>query len=376
MPPSTRPGRETAIRLDAQQAVEYAFVPIKDDTDDTDFSSSGESRSTSVWYQGDIYDYASSPSGKGGLPLSTNTASKSVSNLARSITLPAGEYVMLISAIYEIRMFGDPQPHPPTIRFRVTMEVDELEDVEAIHGLAVVPDIVDGRLMGDWMSVPLRVAPHVRCARVINVDTEKCRGDGIRVGMGCDAWMAVGGQTRPLALRIRQSRAQIHLRKEGEIRFDIQVDVNGRAMTLSVRTPVSSTSLKAARSFRITFPSPSEPYPGSMPSLVSYATVVPPPPPSHHHDPSSSGPLGTSSSSHRKKPPVILALHGAGVDIDNPFWADAIPPREDGWAVLPQGKTEWGEDWHGGSMADAWASRDALEGLATRLGIWVSKETL
>jgi hypothetical protein len=76
-------------------------------------------------------------------------------------------------------------------------------------------------------------------------------------------------------------------------------------------------------------------------------------------------------------PPVLLALHGAGVDVRNTFWADAIPDRPGGWAVLPQGKTEWGEDWHGGSMDDAWAGRDALSVLVqSKLGMKLSNETM
>jgi len=73
---------------------------------------------------------------------------------------------------------------------------------------------------------------------------------------------------------------------------------------------------------------------------------------------------------------VILALHGAGLDIENPLWIGGMPSRPGGWAVLPTRKNEWGEDWHGGSMADAWAARDALPGLIQRLGVTVSGETL
>jgi pimeloyl-ACP methyl ester carboxylesterase len=72
----------------------------------------------------------------------------------------------------------------------------------------------------------------------------------------------------------------------------------------------------------------------------------------------------------------MLALHGAGVDVSTPFWAVAMPKVEGMWAVLPTGKNEWGEDWHGGSMDDAWAARDALPIVLTKIGVEISDQTI
>ena len=97
------------------------------------------------------------------------------------------------------------------------------------------------------------------------------------------------------------------------------------------------------------------------PAQVSHAMIVPP---------------LQSNLEHVSLPPVILATHGAGVDAESSFWTDSMPIRADGWAVLPTGKTEWGEDWHGGSMDDAWAARHALDRIVGMLGIKISDQTL
>ncbi|KAI6117595.1 hypothetical protein EDD16DRAFT_1520024 [Pisolithus croceorrhizus] len=57
----------------------------------------------------------------------------------------------------------------------------------------------------------------------------------------------------------------------------------------------------------------------------------------------------------------ILALHGAGVDIlTQPWWANSLPRQKHAWIVIPQGRTEWGLDWHGPSAADAFSAVTAL----------------
>lgn len=57
----------------------------------------------------------------------------------------------------------------------------------------------------------------------------------------------------------------------------------------------------------------------------------------------------------------ILALHGASVDIlAQPWWPDSLPRQKHAWIVMPQGRTEWGLDWHGHSATDAFSAVTAL----------------
>ncbi len=74
------------------------------------------------------------------------------------LEVPPGEYVLLVRAMYEIRMFGDSGVGKcPVVRLKVQVEVDEVEDLEMVLGIKVIPDVVGGWLMGDWISIGVRV---------------------------------------------------------------------------------------------------------------------------------------------------------------------------------------------------------------------------
>ena len=360
IPPTPDRGT-TSIRIDAHHVCEYAFIP-----------SSGPVELPVVWYQGDIYDFASSPSGTLGTADERSVSSEQTSNLSRSIALSPGEYIMLVRAIYEIRLFGDPKKDPPSIRFRMHVQPDRDEEmmVKVVDGLGVVPDVVDGKLMGDWLSVPLRASPHIERAKLRGVTGS----EGILLDVPTEAWLVRGGQTRPFALRIQQTTDTLVDQQSLDVVLHLEVD--GREVQLHWTPKLSHRKGTDCCPFMITFPSPAPPPAGQLPALVSFAMVVPPKTSASAYETSPDGPADTVSRPTRL-PPVILALHGAGVDIRNTFWADAIPERGSGWAILPPGKTEWGEDWHGGSMDDAWAAREAVGRLvSSRLVVRLSEETL
>jgi hypothetical protein len=226
----------------------------------------------------------------------------------------------------------------------------------SLSGNAVVPDAINGWLMGDWLSLPIRAGP--ADVRVVSCSLHPIGGLALDlVGNPCLS----AGQTRSIAMRVRQATP---------INFEtinclvrLQVEEDGKRHSLSWIIPIfhRNSQLPGGRC-RITFASPSSPLSGS-PASVSYATII-------THRPIS------DAESNLSLPPVILALHGAGVDAGNAEWMSVIPEREGGWAVLPTGRNEWGEDWHGGSMADAWAARDVLPVLAAKLGYLVSEKTL
>lgn len=61
---------------------------------------------------------------------------------------------------------------------------------------------------------------------------------------------------------------------------------------------------------------------------------------------------------------VVLALHGAGVEAESPFWTGALGGRlESSWVIFPTGRSAWGYDWHGPSALSALATRQALSSL-------------
>ncbi|KAJ3121874.1 hypothetical protein HK100_012200 [Physocladia obscura] len=79
---------------------------------------------------------------------------------------------------------------------------------------------------------------------------------------------------------------------------------------------------------------------------VHYAMAVPPKNP--------------CSSIGRADCPVILALHGAGVEAENPSWTEAYKRQEFAWILFPTGRTPWGFDWHGPSNLNVEAALHTL----------------
>jgi hypothetical protein len=350
----------TPITIDLIQGTEFALVP----------STESEAHLTGpiTWYNGDVYDFASSPTG-------SRSVKGGTSNFARSLAVVPGEYTVLVRAMYEIRMFGDPgMGKVPIIRLKLAVEIDGGDDrvraldkspgyegatgadeVTLVEGLAEVPDVVDGWLMGDWASVALRCRDGTETVLEV-LDVEAKLQDGPVLLTLSQPIRIVEGQLRPIAVGINQRRPLC--RSVGYMDAVIRLSVDEEKRSMVWRIPLRQQETSSLTFFTMTFASPSSAH--NPPAFISHARVVPPSHPKHSD----------------KQPPVILALHGAGVDVDNPFWAAAIPAREGGWAVLPTGKNEWGEDWHGASMADVWTARDGLAGVLSKVGITVSKDTV
>lgn len=323
----------TSIRVDAPQAVEYAFVGRSTDRD---------AKSPVVWYQGDVYDFAHTPKGQ-------RARTEGVSNFARSIILEPGEYTVLVRALYEIRMFGDPGNSPPVIRFKLEIEADRGERIEVVRGLNIVPDAVDHRLMGRYIGIALRVPAGSIAVTIDTITDER----GVLAVEVVEPTRISPGQTRVVAAKV-DSRQRLPT-SVSHLRLAISFSNPSRSekWTLVHSLPLRHFT-RLERPFRMTFASPATLDEG-QPAQIGYAMVIPP--------------LRSHLQNHSvdaRTIPVILSLHGAGVDVESDECVNAIPSIG-GWAVLPTGKNEWGEDWHGASMADAWAARDALHDVVAEL---------
>ena len=333
--PSVHHHTRTPFKLDVIQGTEYAFIPVDHDQ-----------LAPSTWYNGDVYGFAEYPSG----PKDTTGIT---SNFSRSMSLIPGEYTFLVRAMYEIRMFGDPgYGNAPVIRLRVSTEMDD-GGMEVLSGLGTCPDVVDGWLMGEWIGVAVK-APEDGKEGVVVESASLSGVEQITVDVVGPTTIRPG-QTRVVPVKISQDHRLHSSITKLPIRLNIRCGIHTSSVTWSAK--IQCHHQPNLKPFRITFASPS--VTSSPPALVSFAMVVPPCPTSR--DPTTV--------------PVVLATHGAGVDIENDFWISAMP-MTGGWAVLPTGKNEWGEDWHGASMGDVWAARDVLPHLLKRLHVKVSDETL
>ena len=331
----------SAFLVDMIQGAEYAFI------------SQDRPTSPTVWYNGDLYAYADTPAGRQELEPG------GPSQFARSITLRPGDYTVLVRALYEIRMFGDSHDQPPTIRIRPGIWADRGSSLDLHDGVGIMPHVVDGWLMGEWLSMTVRVPDAtLEGSQIVEVQTEGLKGVQIELIRPVSI---VPGQRRPVPLRIRQTAPIRRLEMALSLKVFVQKPGVDHPSECYWSFPLQHHSSQNPGPFQMTH---AIARPDELPSQVSYATVVPPPP----------EPEGSSTSSTR--PPVVLALHGAGVEVAWPPVAASMPRRRDMWAICPTGKNEWGEDWHGASMADAWHAREALPKCLAQIGIEVSDKTL
>ncbi|RXK38309.1 hypothetical protein M231_04482 [Tremella mesenterica] len=330
--PSLNNCSETPLLIDLIQGTEFALIDIQEPTTPT------------VWYAGDVYDFGGTSAGRRG------KGDEELSHFARSLAVKPGQYTLLVRAMYEIRMFGDPHNSPPVIRLRVRVKVDDGK-VELGKGQNIMPDLVDGWFMGSWMSIPLRIPEGCDDVSVIATDTATHQ-----IGLEMSRIVTVrSGQTRPVSIKIYQHGPIEKSLLALKLIFILKSEGPDRTESMSI--PLKHHTLTQPGPFKMTHAISD----GHMPALVSYAMVVPPP----FINPTTLQP-----------PPVILALHGAGVEASSPSWTKAMPRRQDTWAILPTGKTEWGEDWHGGSMTDSWSARDSLQENLTKIGVKVSDQTI
>ncbi|WWC89334.1 uncharacterized protein L201_004255 [Kwoniella dendrophila CBS 6074] len=340
---------KTAIQIDVIQGVEYAFIPSSSSS-----SSVKDIQSPIEWYTGDIYAFAETPTG-------TKDLLNKISNFARSISLVPGEYIILVRAMYEIRMFGDPGPGiPPVIKLKIVAESDNFDEVEVIEGLGEIPDVINGWFMGGWFSTAMRVSANSKNVEVIGVESSFCKLVHLSIPKTANI---SSGQIRPISVKVKQIGPLPECTKSINIKLKVKIGDKEKEITWHPTFKHILTSEEDPISpFKITFASPSVQF--GIPASVSHAMIVPPPNPQ------------SKSNTEGNLPPVLLALHGAGVDITEPEYIDAVPSIPDYWTVLPTGRNEWGEDWHGSSMQDVWAARDILGQILNKIGIHVSDQTI
>lgn len=355
--------RLTPVLINMLQLSEFALV-----RQGADPHTSGPVR----WYQGNSYGFG------GPAPGLDSTIKPAAVRFERSLLLEPGVYIMLARAVYDIRQFGDPGPgNPPIIKMSSVNMVHDTEKhvTQLPEEMGTFPSVLSGWLMGEWASVGVRVPEGALETTVIDVNSAKViyqsrDAEHLKRVLAVEIVSNISivpGQTRLIPMRIRQ---QTPLSLEARtLSISIDFQSGGQTRVLHWSFPLHHVTYDSHNlttnnpHFWITCASPSlitDSHLNHLPAHVSSAMIVPP----------------KHSVRHDEEKPVILALHGAGVDVKNSEWGERMPEVPGVWAVLPIGKNEWGEDWHGGSMEDAWAARAAVEVLLRKAGIALSDKTV
>ncbi|EUC33685.1 hypothetical protein COCCADRAFT_4808 [Bipolaris zeicola 26-R-13] len=147
----------------------------------------------------------------------------------------------------------------------------------------------------------------------------------------------VAGQTRPVSFDILPAATNTSTTD-----YEIKYRTVGSTQSSTIRAsqPLNHVDLYAPH--KITFL-----HSGGM---VSYAMLRPPT-------------KNATCQSNRSKLPVLLQLHGAGVEADNPMVYHALDPVSDlcAWVLFPTGVTTWsGDDWHNWGFTDVEAAISAI----------------
>lgn len=319
--------KETELHIDSEQVVEYAFVPE-------------HPKALVHWYVGDIYGFASTPSGR-------RLRGNGPSNFARSISLQRGKYTLLVRALYEIRMFGDPKDKPPTIKtdLKIWKTKNMLPELVLEPGLDVFPDIMEGQFAGDLFAIGVRLPPGSDPVAIVP------KSSHARAVL--PRYQLFPGQARAIPLRIASPSFQddfsvqlftkpIHYDDPDAATESVQT-VEWKPQLSSLNRLTKDTWLQSGKPLRITFGT-------SQGADTNVARAVLLPPPDFPH-----------SKQRKQRKPALLCLHGAGVDIEAEGWIKEIPRIDGMFAILAIGRNEWGEDWHGGAVTEVWAARAAAD---------------
>ncbi|KAL1730124.1 hypothetical protein EV714DRAFT_284474 [Schizophyllum commune] len=308
----------------------------------------GKSGLEPQWYAGNIYDLSASQ--------------------PQSVPVEPGEYDIWVAGDYEIRLFGDPGDGIPVQSLRLTVELESIAEpsAQAVPTHHVYPDFLDGLAFGE--AIGLGVRSVAGWWSIADVELQNAV-PGLSLSLVLPNAILAPSQTRiipiclsqnsPIPPDIRYLSITLTLQREELIHGrhlqlpqdrELYGPLTAETVTLTFSIPVVNfaTSLtKPLKYIKATYL-----YSGTMPTAF-YA--IPP-----------------ASGSLHLQGPVLLALHGAGVDIlTTTFWQEALPRVDKHWTVVPSGRTSWGLDWHGPSALDAWRSVDSLVAILKARGITV-----
>ncbi|PWN44852.1 hypothetical protein IE81DRAFT_240762 [Ceraceosorus guamensis] len=356
----------TDLNLTAQEGVSDVLLVINVDKG-AEFALLPADSGSAVplrWHNGDLYSYNEAPT-----PLRPMSAKEAASvPLPHLIRVAAGCYKLLVRALYEIRLFGDPDHSEPTgvPNMEVGIHIEVLSSRPDSKAASAV--VVQGALLRQADIVGGQFAGHGLGLGIRNEGSQPVIVEAVR-GLGPLAKFLVPAlprrdlaiealQTRPVFVHIEQlAPVPMTFTSSGVVELEIEVVLRSSNPSMTTQklsvcfalrsrpSPFSSGGRRlSARDASYTFT-----YPTADGALEHAIAIPPQSPPIYARDQSKS---------------VVLGLHGAGVEATDPAWASSFIRHPTSWIVLPTGRASWGYDWQ---LSSSSAATLALHTLSHRL---------
>ncbi|KAJ3283781.1 hypothetical protein HDU79_008768 [Rhizoclosmatium sp. JEL0117] len=301
--------------------------------------------------------------------------------------LERGTHRVYICAVMDVRLFGGQIP-PKLVFSGEFMPVEEdlpSRNIIVYNDDVITPEVMDGKLITPFFSLTLMntyVAPagsmktqnYSSVNDLSSIDMASTQFDDFgnptlgRQEMGQPGWVQIldvravsndgtklsatipvlfslklaPGQVYPLPIDVDFESEEAHGAILTSIHFEIDfydLDQKDHFVVKSAQFPIRMRTWGEA--YKITFL--------DYDNVVHYAMALPPNKP--------------CSSVGEARCPVILALHGAGVEAESPFWTEAYKRQDYAWILFPTGRTPWGFDWHGPSFLNVESALHALSHL-------------
>ncbi|KAF2854976.1 hypothetical protein T440DRAFT_495630 [Plenodomus tracheiphilus IPT5] len=227
--------------------------------------------------------------------------------------------------------------------------IDVVVDIQSVSGSLelskpgiLVSDVVDGTLASSIVSVYLR---NSGSSDIEILDIQATDANDTSSSAYVSSGLVISaGQTRPVAFNV-----SLPGHNSSYVNYTIAYKtVNStNHSTLHVSQHLQHTSIY--KPHKITFLHPS--------GIVSYAMLRPPA-------------ENANCQPHRAVVPILLVLHGAGLEADNPMVTGSLDPVSElcAWVLFPTGVTPWsGDDWHNWGFADVEAAIDAIPAWITNV---------
>ena len=283
--------------------------------------------------------------------------------------LTPGVHQIDLRLVRDVRAFGGIAE--PTIN--VVVEVQQVSgSLELSKPGILMSDVIDGRLATPIASISLRnsgeedieiveirpsdvssststalldLSPELSATEDISSSTSEQMSDSFSKGRHSSRLIIVAGQTRPVTFEI-----SLPTHKTSSVDFTIVYKHLGGSQFLTLQVHHLLHHVSSYQPHKITFRHPA--------GMTSYAMLRPPA-------------KNASCNSQGQKLPVLLALHGAGLEADNPMVTSALDLVSDlcAWVLFPTGVTPWSsDDWHNWGFTDVEAAIHAIPGWIEYVG--------